>query len=326
MALTLSVSASGGEVSSSLAPTPVSSSIAAISSSTPSSSSVASSVATSVTADAEEQLLIEHHDTHIIYKLENCGNNISLPNKNTSIFSDYDTATQNQFLPNMTGWNHTTNGKSNEWRNTKLKGADYNNPTHGKTNRDCNNVDTLNMVLVKKVADWNHQHANGFESHLMTKNISFSQVDYIIVDLKINSARTSIPTQKQLVDIYSSYTAESNITGVDRNKVNLGFTLYDGTNLGAADIIEIDQALYADKWIRIAIKLSSIKHYSETNYVRTTKTPADLANAIIKGLLVVAETKTGNVLRGNISNWNDSIPERFKEIDVNIKKIEFVFK
>lgn len=271
-------------------------------------------------------MVTEYHTTHTIYNLENCGKNISLPNNAASVFGDYDTATQNQILPNMTGWTHTTNGKTAEWKNTKLNPADYNNPTNGKANSDCNNVDTLNMVLVKKVADWDHQHANGFESHLITKNISFGQVDSIIVDLKINSARTSIPTQKQLVDTYSSYTAESNITGVDGNKVNIGFTLYDGTNLGAADIIELDQALYADKWIRVAIKLSSIKYYSETNYVRTTKKPEDFTNAIIKGLLVVGETKTGNVLRGNINNWSESVPERFKEMDVSIKKIEFVLK
>ena len=146
------------------------------------------------------------------------------------------------------------------------------------------------------------------------------------MDLKINSARTSIPTQKQLVDTYSSYTAESNITGLDSNKVNIGFTLYDGTNLSAADIIELDQALYADKWVRVVIKLSAIKFYSETNYVRTSKKAEDFTNAIIKGLLVVGETKTGNVLRGNISNWSENVPESFKEMDLSIKKIELLLK
>lgn len=333
MAFTLSMSAcgGGGGASSSSAPTPVSSlssSVAssALSSSSSSTSSMSSSSASSVIAGAENQIVTEYHTTHTIYNLENCGKNISLPSNTASVFGDYDTATQNQTLPNITGWTHTTNGKTTEWKNIKLNLTDYNNPTNGKANSDCNNVDTLNIVLVKKVADWDHQHANGFESHLMTKNINFGQVDSIIVDLKINSARTSIPTQKQLIDTYSSYTAESNITGVDSNKVNIGFTLYDGTNLGAADIIELDQALYADKWIRVAIKLSSIKFYSETNYVRTTKKPEDFTNTIIKGLLVVGETKNGNVLRGNISNWSENIPESFKEMDISFKKIEFVLK
>lgn len=337
MALTLSISAcgGGGGASSSPTPTPVLSSSSSVASSvssssssslSSSSSSLSSSSASPVIAGAENQIVTEYHTTHTIYNLENCGKNISQPNNTASVFGDYDTATQNQILPNMTGWTHTTNGKTTEWKNIKLNLADYNNPTNGKANSDCNNVDTLNMVLVKKVADWDHQHANGFESHLITKNISFGQVDYIIVDLKINSARTSIPTQKQLVDTYSSYTAESNITGVDGNKVNIGFTLYDGTNLGAADIIELDQALYADKWIRVAIKLNSIQYYSETNYVRTFKKQEDFTNTIIKGLLVVGETKTGNVLRGNISNWSESVPESFKEMDVSIKKIEFVLK
>ena len=345
MALTLSVSAcGGGGDGKSSSPTPTS--VSSVSSVAPSSSSVASSAASSIAISAsssssslsssssvvssatiaENQIVTEYHTTHTIYNLENCGKSISLPNNTASVFGDYEPAKQNQVLPNMTGWTHTTNGKTNEWKNTKLSGADYSNPTHGKANSDCNDVDTLNMVLVKKIADWDHQHANGFESHLITKNIGFAQVDSIIVDLKINSARTSIPTQKQLIDTYSTYTTQNNITGLDSQKVNIGFTLYDGTNLGAADIIELDQALYADKWIRVAIKLSSIKFYSETNYVRTTKKPEDFANAIIKGLLVVGENKTGNVLRGNISNWNESVPESFKEMDVSIKKIEFLLK
>ena len=182
------------------------------------------------------------------------------------------------------------------------------------------------MVLVKKYADWDRQHANGFESHITTKNISFGQVESIVVDLKINSARTTIPTTKKLVDTYSSYTAESNITALDTSKVNIGFTLYDGTNLKAADIIELDQGLYADKWIRVVIKLSDISFYSEANYVRTTKKPEDLSSAIINGLLIVGETKTGNVLRGNIGNWSTNVPETFKEMDINFKKIEFILK
>ena len=95
-------------------------------------------------------MVTEYHTTHTIYNLENCGKNISLPNNIASVFGDYDSATQNQMLPNITGWTHTTNGKTAEWKNTKLSGADYNNPTNGKANSDCNNVDTLNMVLLPK--------------------------------------------------------------------------------------------------------------------------------------------------------------------------------
>ncbi|GGY81063.1 hypothetical protein GCM10011613_27650 [Cellvibrio zantedeschiae] len=276
--------------------------------------------------DTENQILGEYHTTHTIYTLENCGKNISLATNATSLFADYDSAKQNQALVNLTGWNHVTNGSATEWKNTKLAASDYNNPSSGKANSECNNVDTLNMVLVKKYADWDHQHANGFEHHIATKNITFGKVDSIVVDLKINTARTSIPTQKTLLDTYSTYTAESNIKNVDASKVNIGFTLYDGASLNAADIIEIDQALYGDKWIRVVIKMDSINYYSETNYVRTPKKAEDLANAVIKGLLVVGETKTGNVLRGNISNWSASVPETFKEMDVNVKKIEFVLK
>lgn len=333
LGLMISACGGGGGSSSAPAPTPATPPIASSASSEASSSnstsnaaSKSSTASSSPTASSENQILAEYHSTHTVYNLENCGQGISSAEKTSALFADYDSATKNQLLNGITGWNHVTNGSATEWKNIKLAATDYNNPNSGKANGDCNNVDTLNMVLVKKYADWDHQHANGFEHHIATKNITFGNVDSIVIDLKINSARTTIPTQKNLLDTYSTHTGENSIKGVDANKVNIGFTLYDGTSLNAADIIEIDQSLYGDKWIRVVIKMDSINYYSETNYVRTAKKPEDLASAVIKGLLVVGETKTGNVLRGNISNWSTNVPETFKEMDISFKKIEFLLK
>ena len=275
---------------------------------------------------AEKTTFAESHPTHSIYLLDQCGRGIS-PSKNTiSLFADYDQSTKNAPLQGFTGWNHVANGKTSEWIGTKLAPQDYNAPTLGQANESCSNVDTLNIVLVKKYANWEHQHSNGMEYHFASPSIAFGSLSSIAIDLKINSARTSIPDQKKNITTYSPYTDAIAIQQQDTGKVNLGISLYDGTSLNAADIIEVDPSLYGDKWIRVIIDLKNVNYFSEVNYVRNPKTAEDLSKALVKGMLLVGETKTGKVLRGSIKNWNDNIPETFKEMDISIKKIEFTLK
>lgn len=288
--------------------------------------------------------------THTISLINDCGKGVTAPTNGYKFVGDYDTAQSNQAFTDgswtWNTWTHTTNGVSAEWANTKFASTPsaYSIPTNGKTNSSCNNVDTLDVVLIKKYANWDHQHANGFEpTNLQGKNINFGKIASIVIDLKVNSARTSIPTQASLVKTYNTdasgkayYTAESNITAVDKNKINIGFTIADNgssTVLSASDIIEINQTTFQDQWIRVVIDMSKIKYCSTTNYYCTPKNAADLANTVINKMTVVAEQSSGGVLRGNMpsvtdAQWNSFtfVPEYFKELDVSIKKLEFIYK
>ena len=272
----------------------------------------------------------EFHSAYRIYQLNNCGQQISQPRKSVSLFGDYNTQTQNSPMANISSWNHVGNGSITEWAGTHLTASAYAIPAAGNANNSCSQVDSLDVVLVKKAANWDHQHANGLEIDLAQKAVTFGQVESIIMDVKINSARTVVPSPAALIGTYKTFTAENIIQALDGGKVNLGITLYntkDGPTLNAAGIIELDQSHYADQWLRVKIKLDGLRLYAEDHYVKTDKTPQELANTVISGLRLVAETRTGKVLRGSITSWNEKpAPETFKEQDLSIKKIELHMK
>ncbi|HSC68133.1 MAG TPA: hypothetical protein VLC79_10605 [Cellvibrio sp.] len=263
-----------------------------------------------------------------IAKIDNCGKGISAPTKTFQVFADYDGGVQNQSLGSLeiSGWNHATNGSATEWKNLKLAGSNYNFSTSAKMNSSCNDVDTIDMILVKKINDWDHQHSNGFERKIVSLGYKFGDIENIVLDLKVNSASTSIPSIETLKTTYSSYTSASNIEALDEGKVNVDITLHDGKNLNGKIIVQLDQTTLADQWVRVTVPMSEVYFYEEINYVRTPKPLADLSNVVIDRLLVVGETRKGAVLRGDITSWSTSIPETFKEANLSFKKIEFQLK
>lgn len=304
-------------------------------SSVPASSLAASSIAPASSADSssaaagnESTQTAATYPNYSVAAIDNCGVSISAANKTFAIFADYDSGVQNQSLSslNFSGWNHATNGSTTEWENLKLAGSNYNFSTNAKVNSSCNNVDTLDMLLVKKIADWDHQHANGFERNILAYGYKFGDITNLVFDVKINSAKTSIPGVATLKTTYASYVNAATVDTLEDGKVNIGITLHDGNNLNAAIIFQLDQTQLSDQWVRVTIPVEKLTFYQEINYNRTTKTLADLSNVVIKRLLVVGETKSGAVLRGNINPWSTSVPETFKEMDVSFKKIEFQLK
>lgn len=349
MALTFSISACGGGDGASPTPTPVSSSAATVSSSAPSSSSIASSVASSSVVSSaprsssslsssassaqnsnETTDALSTVNGYTIAKINNCGANISAPGKSFAIFADYDGGVQNQSLSslNFSGWNHSTNENSAraEWKQLSQGGATYNYSTTAKVNDSCNGVDTINMVLVKKIADWDMQHSNGFERNFISYGYKFGDVENLVFDIKINSAKTSIPSVASLKTTYASYVNGTTVDALEDGKVNVGITLHDGNNLNGAIIFQLDQTALSDQWVRVTIPMNKLSFYQEINYNRTNKSLTDLSNIVIKRMLVVAETKSGAVLRGNINPWSTSVPETFKEMDLSFKKIELQLK
>ena len=315
--------------------TPVSSAAASsvAPSSTPASSvaPASSAAASSVAAGNESTQTALDYTSYSVATIDNCGQGIAAGAKTFSLFADYDGGVQNQSLSSLSisGWNHTTNGVTAEWTNLKLAGSNYNFSTSAKVNSSCNGVDTLDMVLVKKIADWEHQHANGFERNILSYGYKFGAIENLVVDIKINSAKTSIPSVASIKTTYASYVDAATVDALDQGKVNVDITFHDGGNLYGKINIQLDQDTLTDKWVRVTVPMSKVNYYEQIGYADPTpKTITDMSNVVIKRMLVVAETKKGAVLRGAIANWSEATPppETFKEEDLSFKKIEFQLK
>lgn len=329
----------GGGGGSKPAPTLTPSSVATSSvapSSTPASSAAQSSNAASVGAIESTQAAVSYTG-FTVAKIDNCGTGISPAAKTFNLFADYDGGVQNQSLSSLkfSGWNHSNNENKSraEWAKLNVSNhATYDFATNAKVNDSCNGVDTINMVLVKKIADWDFQHSNGFEKNITADGIEFGDIESVIIDLKINSAKTFLPSIDSLKSTYANHVSGGVIDEIESGKVNIGMVIYDGKTepvLDAKRIIQLDQSLLADQWVRLTIPMKDLQFCSNASYHCTPKTLADLSNKVIAGIQFVGETKTGAVLRSKITeaNWKSSTPpEAFKEMDISIKKIEFQLK
>ncbi len=285
------------------------------------------SSASSSQSSKESAEVITTNPKYTIAKIDNCGVGISPPAKTYSLIADYGFNSSGQNFPNVGGWNHVANGDPKEWKNIKLNPTEYAINSKGVANPSCNNVDALNVILVKKYANWDHQHSNGLQKFLAADGQMFGDITAIVVDLKINSAKTSLATFQNLKNTYGAYGVSDNtIRSMDGGMVNIGLTFSDNSTLKASIIIELDQNMLFDEWVRVTIDMNKMDFYSENNYVRTPKPRTELDQALITTMNFMGETRTGSVLRGAINNWNDTVPETFKEMDLSIKKIEFTLK
>ena len=300
------------------------------SSSAPESSAASSSTASSLPEGSEKTMAATSYANYSVAEIENCGVNINAADKTFAVFADYDGGVQNQSLTNLSfsGWNHSTNENAGraEWKLLSQAGTAYNFNTTAQVNNSCSGVDTLNMVLVKKIANWDFQHMNGFERNILSYGYKFGDIENLIVDIKLNSANTSIPSIESLKTTYASYVGPTVIEALDEGKVNVDITLHDGGTLFGKIIFQLDQASVSDKWVRVTIPMSTLYFYQEVDYKRTTKTANDFENVVVQRALIVGETKKGAVLRGDITSWSSSVPETFKEMDLSFKKIEFQLK
>jgi len=334
----------GGSDNPTPASTPASSSLAASSVVAVSSAEAASSSApASSSSSSSSAAITESTQTPVNYTnysvatIDNCGQGIVLGTKTFKLFADYDGGVQNESLSSLSiyNWNHTGTTNStpipNEWVNLTHAPSVYNIPNNASVNSSCNGVDTLNVVLVKKIANWHRQHSNGFGQTITPFGQKFGNIKELVLDLKVNSAKTKTHTPTELKSIYSSYLSNvSVIDTIDAGKVNLGITFETSNNLRAATVIEIDQSIYADQWVRVTIPMSNLYYYEDVNYVSTDRNAALFADLVINNIVVVGETRNKAVLRSQITGWVDGTltppPEHFKEMDLSFKKIEFQLK
>ncbi|MCJ8313749.1 MAG: hypothetical protein HRU38_16695 [Saccharospirillaceae bacterium] len=236
----------------------------------------------------------------------------------------------------LRGWSHIRkNNGSGEFSAVKLEDDDYKiSKDHYQVDESCNNVKTQGAVLLKKHSDWDHQHANGFEPKFFDNRLMLSNIDKIVLDIKLHKEGTSIPTLKDLKNAYGDILTKEQLNTLDQGKANIAVTIFEAmalnqgtSSLNADKFIVIDQDQYFDQWIRITIDADKMNYYTEISYHATPANKDDYKDLAIKGLRLNPENHTGDVLRNFITDsWTKELPELFKELNISIKKIEIIVK
>ena len=259
-----------------------------------------------------------------ILEFSDCGA-ASVSKKNgVSIYGD-----ENQEL---TGWNHI-DLESSEFSSLKLSDDQYGiRQTKIQVDKKCLVSEISEIALVVKLADWTRQHANGIEIILDDKNVPFSDLQALAIDLRLNRDATNIPTTDLIKTRYGHDFSDSQLENLDRGKVNLGVVFFEqgaldqsSESLNIETIFEIDQFQYFDKWIRVVLPISVFNVFTERDYKRTSIALNDVPEARIFGFRMVAETSQGKQLRNLVGNeWDESTTETFKQISLSIRNIELL--
>ncbi|WP_428240106.1 hypothetical protein [Gynuella sp.] len=193
----------------------------------------------------------------------------------------------------------------------------------------CDNLQVMKTILVKKYADWDSQHMSGLEFRFPAANLKFGDLKDIVLETKINSDQTAIPSREDYLNTYSSYTSTANLEAMDQGKINLGVTLF-GENSDDQSIetfhgaitLELDQDNVADQWLRIVIPADSLSYFVQKDWGNTDKDPKDYADYALVGFRINPETHTNQVLRSFITDaFDSSVPEMYKEEGLSVRKV-----
>lgn len=265
---------------------------------------------------------------YTVENIDNCGVNVAASDNAFPIF--------NNITNLMGGWSHISD--TPQYANLAMEPSAYAFADFGASaDASCNELQSYNAILVKKYADWDAQHSSGLTAEFLAQDIQFGEVDEIVLELKVNSNGSSIPTLAEIEALYGEYLTDTQLANWDHGKINLGITLYaeghdDQTTatVSGLRIIELDEEVYFDEWVRVTIPADSLYWYSEMSYSRTALATGAWEDGTVLGLRINPETKTEVVLRNFIADdWETLSPapeEMFKEMDISIKNIELRLK
>lgn len=218
-------------------------------------------------------------------------------------------------------WNHTD--KHDEFASLGLDLSHY-QIQKNESSDGCSNP-VLSGVLVKKFADWNRQHANGFEL-INPSDFAFKDLKRVILIIKIDKARSSIPSQAEVISHFAGHSDAKTLSKLDKGNINLSIGLYansenDGRSYNAEKVLAISPLIGFDKWMKVSIPLNELSLYSEENYASTEIPLAGFEQRVIEGVRITAETEDKKVLRnlnGELFRDGKAPPELFKEIGVSL--------
>ena len=280
------------------------------------------SVTTSNQTGFEDFSLITTQDGMRVYEISNCGDEPADIANSSQSFSSY-----GQF------WGHINATSANEsrWANLAKGYQAYGQPVT-LNDANCNDVSVYNTTLVKRYADWDNQHANGY--HISANQFNYSDVDYIVFEIYFDATESTLPSVTEIGNNFPSAVSLSggqisSIEDWDEGKFQLNLQLnsgdgFNGTNYNLAEINIQLQPEWANKWLRLEIPIDQMHHFDSVSYSKNTKTAA--SNTSFNRISFVAETKAYSVYRNWAGDNFSAVPEMFKEMNYSVKRLELIGK
>lgn len=185
-------------------------------------------------------------------------------------------------------------------------------------------------ILVKRLADWDRQHLNGIEPVFADAAIPVRDFDAIVLEVRFDSARSSLPAPELLASRYGKFLSAGQLAALDNGRAHLGISVFesgynehDRSILNAAAIVEFDPARHFDRWLRVTIPAEALAWFFERNYARSpTDRAAQLERALV-GLRLNPETRTGLTVRHSLREaFGPQVPETLKEMAFAIRRLE----
>ncbi len=223
------------------------------------------------------------------------------------------------------------------YANLARQGAnDYSLQRNGVNDPSCDNRKVHEGTWLKKLVDTDGQHSNGFSTQSVSGKMG--DIDSVVLELRINSDLTDVPTQADLLSQFESTIGADGVAKVDNGKINFAITLGDpdanNNSVRGEVFIELDQDVYADQWVRISIPKNGFYFWSGANWEKTAVSQSNADNANFGRLHLNPETlgngspeTHGYVVRNayGYNEWTtlaDKPEEDFKEMNISIRTFE----
>jgi hypothetical protein len=227
------------------------------------------------------------------------------------------------------GWSHV-NGVGSFATVAQPVGAYRISAENWLPDASCGGAKTLVTVLAKKTYDWDRQHANGMESSFPTENLTFGDVENLVLVVRFDPALSHVPSAGELAAAYGDVLSPGELAELDAGEVNLEFTLFgegataDQPFMNAGALVAIDPAQAASGWVRVQIPREDLVFYTEENYERTEVEPDVWQELRVQGLRINPETASGKTVRNYLLDDFDvqAKPELFKEMALTFALIE----
>ncbi len=294
--------------------------------------------------DDEAFTLVSAPMGYTIESITNCGVDAAMESNATAIF--------NASTNSISGWSHVSTDSPYDGLAMSGDSALYDVPGVTASDSSCNDTNTQKVVLVKKYANWAAQHSNGIEVSIADQNKTFSDVDKIVFDFKVNNDSV-ILSKAELMGIYGDTLTDVQYDELDQGKATFAVSVLAPTPVPSTDpdietepkvqtcrYIEIDQTVLADQWIRVTIPFAEMDMFTGEVWEKTPTTIAVQASTLADRIQInpevlgtkTANTTYGDVIRNFLGGPNDddwaalNIPESFKELSISIKNVEVHWK
>lgn len=133
-----------------------------------------------------------------------------------------------------------------------------------KKDGHCQNEQTLQTILVKKLHVWNNNHSNGIETHI--PDVPVAQWKEIKLKLRIDSHKSHIPSVTQIQNTFPEL--HPNTSALDDGKATLYIVFRNGEQ-EAGLLLNFDPNKDFDRWLDITIPAEHLNYSKKVDYTHT---------------------------------------------------------